>query len=60
MKQEIAHALFKFEMLVPKPQKSNNSPTHHAPVSSMIDLSLMPELEDFKEIKDEDTRDSPL
>lgn len=54
IKQEMAHALFKFEMIVPDAPQQNRTPRtpsqHRSPV---IDLSLMPELEDFEEVEEE-------
>ena len=54
MKQEIAHALFKFEMIVPQPQELR--PQQPRPMQRrrpLIDLSAMPELENYTPSKDE-------
>ncbi|MBI2811763.1 MAG: preprotein translocase subunit SecA [Candidatus Melainabacteria bacterium] len=45
MKQEIAHALFKFEMVVPEAPPQPTPPRLQPRRRPMIDLSLMPELE---------------
>ncbi len=50
IKQEIAHALFKFEMMIPQetpePVRAPRIPLRQTP---LVDLSLMPELEELKQ-----------
>ena len=58
MKQEIAHALFKFEMVLP--EAPQNPPLRMQPRRRpLIDLSLMPELEKIEAIKEEDQTGEP-
>jgi preprotein translocase subunit SecA len=56
IRQEIAHALFKFEMVVPEapPERPRLQPRRRHP---LIDLSLMPELE---KIEKEDDSEEPI
>ena len=58
IKQEIAHALFKFEMVLPEetspePQSLRPQPRRRP----MIDLSLMPELESLPQAKKDDSEE---
>lgn len=58
IKQEIAHALFKFEMILPeahikKPQPQRVQPRRRP----LIDLSLMPELENIVRAKKDDSEE---
>jgi preprotein translocase subunit SecA len=62
MKQEIAHALFKFSMVVPEaptapPAAAPRLMTRHRP---LIDLSLMPDLEPFAALRPPVGSDGPL
>ncbi len=51
--QEIAHALFKFEMVVPTAPPAAPQPRRELPRRPMIDLSLMPELETLRGNKED-------
>lgn len=58
IKQEIAHALFKFEMVLPdapEPQQPRIQPRRRP----LIDLSLMPELEKIDLVDEEDSSIQP-
>ncbi len=57
MKQEIAHALFKFEMVVPEPPVPPQIQPRRRP---LIDLSLMPELEKLESIQEVDQAGEPV
>ncbi len=57
MKQEIAHALFKFEMIIPEAAQPS-APRQPRKRRPLIDLSLMPELEDLSQQTDPD--DQPI
>jgi preprotein translocase subunit SecA len=47
IKQEIAHALFKFEMVIPDAQSEPKAPRLQPRPRPLIDLSLMPELDEL-------------
>lgn len=57
MKQEIAHALFKFEMVVPESPSLEAAPRLQLRRRPLIDLSLMPELEEAKASSKETSED---
>ena len=59
MKQEIAHALFKFEMVVPEAPQTSPPPRIQPRRRPLIDLSLMPELEKLESVKEEDQTGEP-
>ncbi len=60
MKQEIAHALFKFEMLTPEvPDQHKPARLRPAAHRPLVDLSLMPELEKLAPSQAEDQTGEP-
>ncbi|MBS0620727.1 MAG: preprotein translocase subunit SecA [Verrucomicrobia bacterium] len=52
IKQEIAHTLFKFEMVIPSAEPRPRAP--QPPRRPLIDLSLMPELEEVATTEDDE------
>lgn len=62
IKQEIAHALFKFEMVVPEMPAEPVTPPRQQrrPRRPLVDLSLMPELDSLIPAKQKDRNDEPI